>query len=924
MSKFSILPVGTCRINTPLKRAAARYPVRVDLRRIYGFVHTSDEALQQLQYRFGSRSFPAEVLPILFRPGDAPDAQPPVADAGDLAVIEISSIKSCRAGDIAVQSNYLTRHFADFFGPARRVRRVQAYWDMARTGQRARLRAFLQADPVFSQYSPAEQELLAAITVRQQTFDDVLADMAAMVELVGRDRVLFVTHVNATTADGSLIASRDKLIRWVRQAAERLQVPCFDPTALMQEFGQDRAMQRGGLDLTHYTNAFSDRWYNVVQRLHIAHRLGADVELGNGASETQLLCDEIAQAIGQDDLSNLIDGSQRLFAALRRQPDSAPLQVLHGQLLARLGDHAGAARVLQPYAGSPDLSYEAGQALLHARLETGDAAGALEIAGELMRQEIDDVALFEAAGLAASQLGRDAEAVRLHKLAFRLDPARHVNAVTVLDHCRAGGDMAGYRLWLDEVATMLAGESGDALARGLAEWAIARRDGAVLRLALGALARNRSVVLPALLEQAARSGMATDLPQAVAQVMADAGGTAPGEVDRIMPPLRALARDWAASAEALLNAGSAGDAHALALASRTIVPNNGAARRVERAALDTLHARLRAARMAQDDAGVIAAAEAAGELVFERAESALAWADALVRQGRLEDAGTVAARLHGQHPDNIDVRAMLATVAALAGRTGAALTAWGDLLAAPALPERLRRRAQRFVETVARTGVRTVRALVGDGRIADAIALCDALDRYAGMAGQTTGERARIASRLRTQLRAPDPGDDSGKVLVALRQLLAVSPDDAIALRRAAADARALTLEGRFEDAVALCRLLQSSHAASQRGTEELRRILGAMRIRLRELEDDEADGEALRVVELMLDITPGDTALLRRAALEAMKNQDFATALGYWHRVAEAAPGLDSTDRNIVRCEILAQRQARSASVAAAAPLAA
>ena len=44
--------IGTCRIHTPLSRAVGRYPIDLDLRRNYGFVHTSDEALQQVPASF--------------------------------------------------------------------------------------------------------------------------------------------------------------------------------------------------------------------------------------------------------------------------------------------------------------------------------------------------------------------------------------------------------------------------------------------------------------------------------------------------------------------------------------------------------------------------------------------------------------------------------------------------------------------------------------------------------------------------------------------------------------------------------------------------------------------------------------------------------------------------------------------------------
>ena len=49
--------------------------------------------------------------------------------------------------------------------------------------------------------------------------------MAEMVERLGRDALLFVTHVNARTPDGSTIPPRENVIHWVKLAAEQLDVP---------------------------------------------------------------------------------------------------------------------------------------------------------------------------------------------------------------------------------------------------------------------------------------------------------------------------------------------------------------------------------------------------------------------------------------------------------------------------------------------------------------------------------------------------------------------------------------------------------------------------------------------------------------------------------------------------------------------------
>ncbi len=61
MAAFTIAPIGTCRIHTPLRDGVGRYPLKLQLGRNYGFVHTSAEALQQARFMYGERDIPADV-----------------------------------------------------------------------------------------------------------------------------------------------------------------------------------------------------------------------------------------------------------------------------------------------------------------------------------------------------------------------------------------------------------------------------------------------------------------------------------------------------------------------------------------------------------------------------------------------------------------------------------------------------------------------------------------------------------------------------------------------------------------------------------------------------------------------------------------------------------------------------------------------
>jgi len=820
LSKISITPVGTCRINTPLRRGSARYPIRLELQRIYGFVHTSEEALQQLLYRYGQLDFPVDVLPILFRPGSVQGGIISQDNQSDLTIIEISSTKSLKIGDVALQSNYMIRYFADFFASAPRTRR---YWELASRDDSTELKAFLAGNPAFAQQSAVDQALLSSVRVRLQTYDDVVADMTAMVDLVGRDRVLFVTHVNAATPDGGLIASRDKLIRWVKTAAQHLGVECFDPTPLMLEFGQERALEHEGLDLTHFTNAFYDRWFARVQRDHVLVRaVEGDFDAdGVGASDVSILAESIAVAMEHDDF---LDGTRQLFAALKAHPDSVALQLLHGKVLTRIGDYAGAATLLSRHMGALEMTADIQQSLMRALLEIGDAAGALAIAGQLLADEYENVEIYETAGLASDLLGQKQEAVRYRKLAFRFDPSNHATAIWVLDHYRATGEVGKYDTWLQEVLERLESGNNLSLARGIAEWAIAQREEDVFARALIVLARIDMAMVPSLIDDSARVGMHSAMAAAAGTIAA-----MPNLTEKTSRALRSRAKNWAETSGSLLTEDRPREAYAFACACLSIM-NNPVAHKVRRTVLDDLNVQV---RKSASSAETIALCAAAGDMVYDRRAVAVMYGRALLNADRLAEAQIVTRRIYEADPGDVDGRAVYAYVAGMNGDFATALALYGELAREDSgRTERYRLRMNRFLASAGAKGVRYIRDLLAHGQFEQAITTARVMEKYAVAPDKVASEMHRIRSLLRTRLRQLD--EESGQ--------------------------------------------------------------------------DDEAE----HLLDLMLSIAPNDVSVIRRAALEAMKRQDFNRAIDLWQRLQLVSPGLQTAINNLHRSQMMAQRKSR------------
>ncbi len=756
--------------------------------RVYGFVHTSEEALQQLAYLDGERQFDEDVLPILFRPQNGGRQDEAATPRSDLYVVEISSAKSYRVGDVAVQSNYLTRYFADFFAFAPRAKRFWALAASSDKAARADLAAFLAADPVYRIYNSRDRQLLRSISLRTQSAEDIAGDMAALVERIGKDRVVFVTHVNAHGADGVVIPARDRVIRWTRLAAEKLGVPCFDPSALMHEFGQERAMERDGLDTMHFTNAFSDRWYAHFHAEFILPRLA---EAGSGdqhsvSADQSLLASSIAATMEFDDY---FLGSRQLFAALADAPEDPALRQLAGQIYGRMGDHTSAVRMLLPLVDSPDLTTTALLQLMRLRFETGHSAEAIALANRLLGDEYESTEIYEIASLAAEQLGHAADAERYAMLAFRLDPSQHRFAIRMLERYRENGERQKLETWKAEVLDRLQSRPDVPLARALAEWSATHGDEAAFRVAALIVAQSDVGSVVRLVEEAVAKGMLSPAAEVIAQaaVMPQING-------QILRNFRKIAEGWSTQSEAWLEEGRTADAYALAEVCRIVLPENAAARRVERTVLQDLRARIRAALTSGDHAAVIAMGEGAGRMLYRQADIAIAFAKSLHATGRSEEALNVAREACESLPDSVDVKAFCAQIAALQGDLFTGLKLYGQLhLSADPLADRYRHRIDKFLDKAGRSGPRLFRTLVAEGQYEQALELARLVSAHTEGRDQVGLDMQKLRRTLRNTVRNLDDEEGSDEeALRILRLILAIDPDDGWALRLAAIQAMRL------------------------------------------------------------------------------------------------------------------------------------
>jgi tetratricopeptide (TPR) repeat protein len=133
----------------------------------------------------------------------------------------------------------------------------------------------------------------------------------------------------------------------------------------------------------------------------------------------------------------------------------------------------------------------------------------------------------------------------------------------------------------------------------------------------------------------------------------------------------------------------------------------------------------------------------------------------------------------------------------------------------------------------------------------------------------------------------------------------------ASARSRAVRQLRSLVMADRFNEALALATSIMKRTGEVERVERELARMFRRLRGILLEIEQGEGDStDRERILQLIVRIRPNDQSMLRRLALELMRQFRFAEAAEIWSRIRVIAPENESAIRNLDRCEILARRR--------------
>lgn len=444
---FAITPLGSCRIATPLRLMRADYGYAVNRDRVYGFCHSSAEAVQMMRYLHGEIEIDPEIAPLIMR--RAPE-EAAVHRPADLYVIELCSSKTLRIDRHVIQLNYLTSAHAAFFSEPSRT---AAFWRAVATEDQASIDEFLDTAWSATQAQRDEACLLRRIRRSETTAADLRRDVRQLMQAL--PATLFVTHVDALTPAGTPIASRSRFIAMVEAAVAAEGGLVYNPTAAMQEMGQRLAIEDHSDSLAHFTEDFCRIVFQDWFDLAIAPRMDALARAADEAQLNAVLTPHVRARLGHGDAALL---ASRLETLAEARPGSTALNALLVETHAALGNTENALNRLdampRPVAGPEaigllrqraELAMELGRYHdLEAVLLALDALGAAPAWPQLAQ-----------AARSLDAVGQRAGAVRLYALALarQIEPERAAQEILALGLAEAAErDPGAGRALLDLLA----------------------------------------------------------------------------------------------------------------------------------------------------------------------------------------------------------------------------------------------------------------------------------------------------------------------------------------------------------------------------------------------------------------------------------------------------------------------------------------
>jgi|GEM_PF-3371944 len=249
---FNVTPIGSCRIYAPLRLSTKEYGFKINVKRVYGYSHSLGEILQQADALFNDFQPPEYLWPMISSRSDLATFSRQAHEKSNLYIIELSSAKNVKIGNYYVQLNYFNRHFKDFFSDAARARTFNG---LCTRDNPSELEDFLEKVWIDTPEHQKETEILKQVRVTLSTEDELYEGICDL--QFDLENTLFVSHVDVKTNNENKLKARHEFIKKVTSAARRAEAALYNPTALMEKFGQQNAIEDYSTSFAHFTESFS-------------------------------------------------------------------------------------------------------------------------------------------------------------------------------------------------------------------------------------------------------------------------------------------------------------------------------------------------------------------------------------------------------------------------------------------------------------------------------------------------------------------------------------------------------------------------------------------------------------------------------------------------------------------------------------------
>ncbi len=178
-------------------------------------------------------------------------------------VVELCSLKHITTRGHSLQLNYLTSAFPTLFSEPSLKRN---FWALSKTQNQQAIDNWLIELVNSNQITREQQDFLRDIRIKEMNIADIRRDVRWIIDSL--PYVVFQTHVDANLADGTVLLSRRSQIDAVVQAVRAEGGLVYEPSALMLQWGQQRAMKAGST--THYSDEFADALFDDLWTKYLA------------------------------------------------------------------------------------------------------------------------------------------------------------------------------------------------------------------------------------------------------------------------------------------------------------------------------------------------------------------------------------------------------------------------------------------------------------------------------------------------------------------------------------------------------------------------------------------------------------------------------------------------------------------------------